>query len=232
MSASAIAILVAGGTGSRFGAGKPKQFLLLGGKPLLAHALANFDRCRAVKRIVLVLPREGFIESCRIMEPFIDEKPVKFVPGGETRQASAWEGLSAVEATYDGLIAVHDGARPCADGELIERVVTAAAEHKAAIAAVPVVETLKALADEHTIKGTVDRGAFCRAQTPQCFQHGLLRRAFERARSDGFEGTDEAALVERLDVAVRLVVGSESNIKVTTPEDFARVEYFLELGRA
>jgi 2-C-methyl-D-erythritol 4-phosphate cytidylyltransferase len=166
------------------------------------------------------------------MEPFIDEKPVTFVPGGETRQASVWEGLSAVEATYDGLVAVHDGARPCADGELIERVVTAAAEHKAAIAAVPVVETLKALADENTIKGTVDRGAFCRAQTPQCFQHELLRRAFERARSDGFEGTDEAALVERLDVAVRLVVGSESNIKVTTPEDFARVEYLLELGRA
>ena len=232
MSASAIAILVAGGTGSRFGARTPKQFLPLGGKPLLAHALAHFDGCRAVRRIVLVLPREGFIESCRIMEPFIDEKPVTFVPGGETRQASAWEGLSAVEATYDGLVAVHDGARPCADGELIERVVTAAAEHKAAIAAVPVVETLKALADENTIKGTVDRGAFCRAQTPQCFQHELLRRAFERARSDGFEGTDEAALVERLDVAVRLVVGSESNIKVTTPEDFARVEYILELGRA
>ena len=232
VTASAIAILVAGGTGSRFGALTPKQFLPLGGKPLLAHALAHFDGCRAVRRIVLVLPREGFIESCRIMEPFLDQKPVNFVPGGETRQASTWEGLSAVDATYDGIVAVHDGARPCADGELIERVVTAAVEHKAAIAAVPVVETLKALADENTIRETVDRGAFCRAQTPQCFQHGLLRRAFESAQSDGFVGTDEAALVERLDVAVRVVLGSERNIKVTTPEDFARVEYFLERGTA
>ena len=110
--------------------------------------------------------------------------------------------------------------------------VAAAAEHQAAIAAVPVVETLKALADEHTIRETVDRGSFCRAQTPQCFQHGLLRRAFERAHHDGFVGTDEASLVERLDVAIRLVLGSERNIKVTTPEDFARVEYFLECGSA
>lgn len=232
MSASAIAILVAGGTGSRVGAGTPKQFLPLGGKPLLAHALAHFDGCPAVRRIVLVLPREGFIESCCIMEPYLDQKPVNFVPGGETRQASTWEGLSTVDATYDGIVAVHDGARPCADGALIERVVAAAVEHQAAIAAVPVVETLKALADEHTIRETVERGAFCRAQTPQCFDHGLLRRAFERAQKDGFEGTDEATLVERLDVSVHLVLGSERNIKVTTPDDFARVEYFLERGRA
>ncbi len=232
MSASAIAILVAGGAGSRVGAGTPKQFLPLGGKPLLAHALAHFDGCPAVRRIVLVLPREGFIESCRIMEPYLDQKPVNFVPGGETRQASTWEGLSTVDATYDGIVAVHDGARPCADGALIERVVAAAVEHQAAIAAVPVVETLKALADEHTIRETVERGAFCRAQTPQCFDHGLLRRAFERAQKDGFEGTDEATLVERLDVSVHLVLGSERNIKVTTPDDFARVEYFLERGGA
>jgi len=230
--ASAIAILVAGGTGSRVDAGTPKQFLPLGGKPLLAHALAHFDGCPAVRRIVLVLPREGFIESCRIMEPYLDQKPVNFVPGGETRQASTWEGLSTVDATYDGIVAVHDGARPCADGALIERVVAAAVEHQAAIAAVPVVETLKALADEHTIRETVERGAFCRAQTPQCFDHGLLRRAFERAQKDGFEGTDEATLVERLDVSVHLVLGSERNIKVTTPDDFARVEYFLESGGA
>ena len=103
---------------------------------------------------------------------------------------------------------------------------------QAAIAAVPVVETLKALADEHTIRETVERGAFCRAQTPQCFDHGLLRRAFERAQKDGFEGTDEATLVERLDVSVHLVLGSERNIKVTTPDDFARVEYFMESGGA
>ena len=232
MSASAIAILVAGGSGSRFGAETPKQFLPLAGKPLLAHAIAHLDGCPAVARIVLVLPRDGFEASCRTMEPFHGHKSVKTVPGGATRQASTWEGLSALDPTYEGLVAVHDGARPLADGGLIERVIATAAEYGAAIAAVPVVETLKALSDEHTIRATVDRKAFCRAQTPQCFEHGLLRRAFVDALRDGFVGTDEASLVEKLDVAVRLVPGSERNIKVTTPEDFARVEYFLAHGRA
>lgn len=231
MSVSAIAILVAGGSGSRLGGETPKQFLPLAGKPLLAHTLSHFDGCPAVERIVLVLPRERFEVSCKTMAPFHGLKPVDVVAGAATRQGSSWEGLSALDPTYDGIVAVHDGARPLADAELIERVVAAAAEYDAAIAAVPLVETLKALSSEHTIRETVDRAAFCRAQTPQCFRYSLLRRAFESAIEDGFVGTDEASLVERLDVAVRLVRGSERNIKVTTREDFARVEYFLTRGK-
>ncbi len=151
---------------------------------------------------------------------------MEVVPGGRSRQESVSEGLGAVPTSYGGLVAVHDGARPAVPPELIVRVVEAAADG-GAIAALPVVETLKEVSEELLIRRTVDRDRFYRAQTPQCFPCGVLRRALERAREDGFQGTDEAALVERLGVPVRVVLGSEENLKVTTPQDLARAEYYL-----
>jgi len=232
VSATAIAIIVAGGTGDRFGAATPKQFLPLLGKPLLAHALAPFESCESIESLVLVLPAGGFAGYRETMAPFYGHKPVRVVPGGATRQDSTWEGLRAIDRDGGALVAVHDGARPLADSELIARVVTAAAETGAAIAGVPVVETLKEVSGDDTIVGTVDRRRFCRAQTPQCFRVELLRRGFDEARADGFIGTDEAALVERVGATIRVVVGSEHNIKVTSPEDWARAETFMKLREA
>lgn len=225
----ALAILVAGGSGSRLGSKTPKQFLPVLGRPLLAHTLFRLRSCGVIRSVVLVLPREGFEEFRRDMEPYVGAEGVKVevVPGGRTRQESVSEGLGVVPRSYEGLVAVHDGARPAVPPTLIVRVVEAAAADGGAIAAVPVVETLKEVSEGLFVRRTVDRDRFYRAQTPQCFPCAVLRRALEKARADGFRGTDEAALVERLGAPVRVVRGSEENLKVTTLEDLVRVEHYL-----
>ncbi|GMR23691.1 MAG: 2-C-methyl-D-erythritol 4-phosphate cytidylyltransferase [Acidobacteriota bacterium] len=230
--ATASAVIVAGGAGNRFRSETPKQFLALSGKPLLAHTLSRFDACAAIARIVLVLPRDGFAAALETMERFVGDKPTDIVPGGDTRQASVREGLRCLDPCPESLIAVHDGARPLVDEELITRVVARASEHGGAIAAVPVVETLKEVSEAMTIERTVDRKRYYRAQTPQCFRYGILREAYDAARRDGFVGTDEAALVERLDATIHVVAGSEHNIKITTPDDMARAEYYLMRPRS
>ena len=226
--ATASAVIVAGGSGSRFGSETPKQFFSLAGRPLLAHTLARFESCSAVSRIVLVLPRADFQSAHRLMEPYAGAKPTEIVPGGDSRQQSVKEGLSCLDPRPDDLVAVHDGARPFADPELIERVIDASAQYGGAIAAIPVVETLKEVSTAMAIERTVDRERYYRAQTPQCFRYALLAEAFESAKKDGFVGTDEAALVERLGATIHVVVGSERNIKVTTPEDMERAETYLK----
>ena len=225
-STQAVAIVVAGGSGSRFGSSVPKQFLPVQERPLLAHTIERIGSSPRISRTIVVLPRDGFAAAKERLERFVEDDTM-FVPGGQSRQDSTWEGLVQVEDSYRGLAAVHDGARPIVDPAMVDRVVIAAMEHGAAIPAVPVVETLKEVSDEGAILRTLDRSSLYRAQTPQCFRIDLLRRALENARLDGFVGTDEAALVERLGESVRVVPGSEYNIKVTSPEDLARIEYYL-----
>jgi 2-C-methyl-D-erythritol 4-phosphate cytidylyltransferase len=224
----AIAIIVAGGSGSRLGSEAPKQFLPVLGKPLLAHTVARVRASGAVSRVVLVLPHRGFEEASRLMADYLGEGTM--VPGGESRQDSVREGLASIDRAFDGLVAVHDGARPAVPPALVAAVVAAAGRDSGAIAALPVVETLKRVSPDLLVEGTVDRERFFRAQTPQCFGHRLLRRAVDRAREEGFAGTDEAVLVERLGAAIRIVPGSERNLKVTTVEDLERVEYYLKTG--
>jgi 2-C-methyl-D-erythritol 4-phosphate cytidylyltransferase len=227
----ATAILVAAGSGTRFSAATPKQFLPLLGKPLLAHTVERFRASGVIDRIVLVLPRQGFKAAKAAMSPHLEEPPrFVVVPGGDSRQASVREGLSALEPGFDGLVAVHDGARPCVPPSLVASVVAAAHADGGAIAALPVVETLKRVSRDLLVETTVERERFYRAQTPQCFPAKLLRRALDRADEAGFEGTDEAALVERLGSPIRVVLGSEQNLKVTTAEDLARAEYYLKKG--
>ncbi len=221
-----IAIIVAGGIGKRLRAAEPKQFVPVAGRPLVAHTLQRFQECPAVDEITLVLPRDRIDESKARLEPFLPAKTREVVAGGDTRQASVSEGLRRIDGERAPLVAVHDGARPLADPLLIERVIRAARECGGAIAAVPVVETLKEVEDE-IVQRTVERSRFYRAQTPQCFYFEVLKRAFDRASEEGFIGTDEAALVERTGAPVRIVPGSERNIKVTTPDDMKLVEFYL-----
>jgi 2-C-methyl-D-erythritol 4-phosphate cytidylyltransferase len=128
-------------------------------------------------------------------------------------------------------VLVHDGARPLVTVEIIERVIEAAERVGAALAALPVYETLKEVDSGEMVIGTLDRKRYFRAQTPQGFRYGLLKSAFEKARSEGFVGTDEASLVERLGVEIRIVSGSERNIKVTTLDDLALAEWYLRIER-
>jgi 2-C-methyl-D-erythritol 4-phosphate cytidylyltransferase len=224
------AILVAGGCGSRFRSATPKQFQTVLGKPLVVHALERLQRSGSIARVILVLPRDGFDEAKRALAPFVGgASAVECVPGGNSRQESMIEGLSRIEP-IEGLVAVHDAARPAVPPSLVSRVVEAAAIDGGAIAALPVVETLKEADADLLVVRTVPREHLYRAQTPQCFRYDVLARAVKKALADGFSGTDEASLVERLPAPIRIVVGSEQNLKVTTIEDLERVEYSLRNG--
>jgi 2-C-methyl-D-erythritol 4-phosphate cytidylyltransferase len=213
------------------GTSRPKQFIELAGKPLLAHTLSRFEQCASIDAIILVLPRVGFDEHAELMTRWISgEKPVSKVPGGEERQDSVAAGLDRLPSSYEGLVAVHDGARPLVAEEIICNVVEAAKRFGGALVAIPVSETLKEVEDDGVVIGTVDRRRFYRAQTPQCFRYEILREAMAMARSKGYLGTDEAAIVERMNLKVHVVPGSETNIKVTTEKDLALAEYYLKRG--
>ena len=222
------AILVAGGAGSRFRSETKKQLVTVLGKPLVVHALERLQRSGAIGRVVVVLPRDGYEEAKRAISPFVDKgSPVDWTPGGASRQESMIEGLSRIEP-FEGLVAVHDAARPAIPPALVASVVEAASVDGGAIAALPVVETIKEASLDLDVTRTVPRERLYRAQTPQCFRDDLLRRAVAKALDDGFTGTDEASLVERLGARIRIVLGSEENLKVTTLEDLGRVEYYLK----
>lgn len=229
-----IAIVAAGGSGSRLGASRPKQFLELAGKPLLVHTVARFVDSPEVDRIVLVLPREDFEEHVQLMKRWFPPD-LQMVPGGETRQDSVWSGVSTIPPEFEGYVLVHDGARPLVSQLVIRDVVAAARRFGGAIAGLPVSETLKEVSspdgsdasDSPIVVATVDRRRYYHAQTPQCFHHRILRTALERARSSGFQGTDEAQLVERLGESVRVVPGSVRNIKITTRDHLTLAEHYL-----
>jgi len=230
-SANTVAIVAAGGSGSRVRAPRPKQFLELMGKPLLAHTVTRFMRSPDIDRIVVVLPSHDFEQHVQLMTPWLSPgDDLKMVPGGDSRQDSVWNGISTIPLSFEGSVLVHDGARPLVSQEIIGNVVAAAKRFGGAIAGLPVSETLKEVGSDAVVVGTVDRRLYYHAQTPQCFRHRILRTAFDQARAEGFQGTDEAQLVERLGEKVHLVPGSVRNIKVTTREHLALAEHYLASG--
>jgi 2-C-methyl-D-erythritol 4-phosphate cytidylyltransferase len=230
MPSDTIAIVAAGGSGSRLRASRPKQFLELMGKPLLVHTVTRLMRSPDIGRIVVVLPSREFEQHVQLMTPWLaPDNDLKMVPGGASRQDSVWNGLSTIPLSFEGCVLVHDGARPLVSQEVIAKVVSAAMQFGGAIAGLPVSETLKEVGSEGIVGGTVDRRRYYHAQTPQCFRHRTLRAALEQARAAGFQGTDEAQLVERLGERVHLVPGSVRNIKVTTEEHLALAEHYLAL---
>ena len=224
VSAPCAAIVVAAGKGLRAGPGELKQFRSLGGVPLLARCLRPFVQSGKVSLLVLVVPDPAEAES-RLAEHLPSACPASFVRGGATRQESTAAGLEA--AGKPDLVLVHDGARPFVEVDLILRVLRAAREEGAAIPLIPVRETLKSLDAAGLIAGTVDRGSFALAQTPQGFRRDILEAALEWARSIGFTGTDEAEIVEKSGRRVARVEGMERNLKITTPEDFELGERLL-----
>ena len=219
-------IIVAGGSGNRMGGPIPKQFLLLKEKPLLCWTIEAFRTFDAEMPIIVVLPEAQIPiwKSLCIGHSFLVEH--KVVAGGTERHHSVKNGLAAVK--HDGLVAVHDGVRPLVSTDLIGRCFQAAEEGGAAVPVVPITSSVR---EVDSVKGTshpVDRSRLRAVQTPQCFQVGLLRKAFELPYDPAF--TDEATLVERNGVTVHLVPGEEHNIKVTTPLDLQVAEIWLEIG--
>jgi 2-C-methyl-D-erythritol 4-phosphate cytidylyltransferase len=220
----ALAILVAAGRGERMGADQPKAFVLVAGQPMLLHSARAFDAAPSVDGIVAVVPADR-IGAAR--EMLVGVRAVReVVAGGERRQDSVQRGLEALPPGFDGVVLVHDAARPLVEVALIESVARAAAEHDAALPVLDLVDTVKRLRDDRVVE-TLDRSELGAAQTPQGFRVALLRRAYDRAYRDDVLLTDEAMAVERLGEPVVAVKGSARNRKLTTPEDLAWAETLL-----
>jgi 2-C-methyl-D-erythritol 4-phosphate cytidylyltransferase len=220
------AIIAAAGRSERMG-GRDKLFAVVGGKPLLAHTLIAFDVCRGVDRVVLVLSPENIERGRELVSEAGFGKVAAVCQGGERRQDSVCNGLEALASCQ--WVVVHDGARPLVTAGLIERGLEAAKETGAAIAALPIADTVKEVEPPGLIGRTLSRSQLWAAQTPQVFRYDILREAHQRAQG---EVTDDAALVEKAGYRVKVFEGSSRNIKVTTAADLAIVEALLAQGRA
>jgi len=217
----ALAIVVAAGRGERLGADQPKAFVRLAGEALLLRAARAFEDAPSVGGIVAVVPEAEQAAARSLLEPLAKLRAV--VGGGERRQDSVAAGLAQLPAGFDGVVLVHDAARPLVEVELIEAVARQAVATGAALPVLPLVDTVKRVRDGRVVE-TLDRSALGGAQTPQGFRWPLLRDALAAARREGVELTDEAMAVERLGQAVHAVPGSRRNRKLTTPDDLAWAE--------
>ncbi len=221
---SALAIIVAAGKGERMGARTPKAFLPIAGEAMLLHAARAFEAARSVEAIVAVVPAVELAAATALLRPL--RKRLTVVPGGQRRQDSVFEGLKAAPEGFDGVVLVHDAARPLVEPSLIDAVAHQAELVGAAVPVAPVVDTLKRLEDGRVV-GTLDRDTLGVAQTPQGFRLSLLTRGYQQAFREGVTLTDEAMAVERLGHLVAVVSGSHRNRKLTTPEDLAWAEAVL-----
>lgn len=224
-------IIPAAGFGTRMESELPKQFLELAGKPILVRTLRIFLEHPLVRTVVVALPAEHLESGKKQILPYFDgglQQQLIFTPGGNTRQQSVQNGLGVLPAAIDGVL-VHDGARPMVTTEVIDRCIAGIKSHGAVIAAVPVKDTLKEV-DGSLVTGTIDRSRLWQAQTPQAMQRKLLEQAYKHAEATGFSGTDEASLLEHAGIAVSVVTGSETNIKITRPDDLAIASGLLRKG--
>lgn len=217
-------ILVAAGSGSRMGKGVSKQFLRIGAMPVLSMTIKTFELCDGIDEIIVVMNKND-IERCRaeIIEPYSFKKIAAVIEGGKTRQESGYRGICAASGTADILI-VHDGARPFVDSDTIMRGIRAAEEYGASCAAVPAKDTIKQADEAGFVTATPDRSGLWHVQTPQTFRYDILKKAHEKAIEQGFTGTDDSMLVERLGQKLKLVEGSYFNIKITTKADLLFAE--------
>jgi len=217
------AIIPAAGSGTRIGGDIKKQFLPLKGKPIIVHTLQQFEHCSEVDEVALALPESAMSEMEAIVERYRLHKVSKMVLGGAKRQDSVRNVLNRLALKDSDIVLVHDGVRPFIETKRIAHLLKICKEYDAAVLAVQPKDTIRRSTAGGYFDQTLDRTALWMIQTPQAFRSKLLIKAFEKAKKDKFYSTDEAALVERLGVKIRIVEGSYDNIKITTPED-------LELG--
>ena len=220
------AVILAGGSGERFGREGGKQLVEIAGKPMLTWSAESFDAVGDVGLIIVVCPEERHEEYLKhAIDPFPFVTPVVVAPAGPTRQESAFAGLEYVPEEYEYVV-MHDGARPMVTPQLVEHtinIVKGNTDCDGAIVAMPAIDTLKVV-ENGVVAGTPDRNVFWQAQTPQVFRSGILRRAHAAALSDGFVGTDDSSLIERLGGRVLVVEGSRDNFKLTVPEDYEMLQ--------
>jgi 2-C-methyl-D-erythritol 4-phosphate cytidylyltransferase len=214
-------IIPAAGQGKRMGAGKNKLLLELNSIPVLIHSLKVFEDDELCEGIILAIHPQDETEFKILLKKYRMKKVLNLVPGGRERQDSIYNALKTIKT--DGIILVHDAARPFILKEHIHRLIETAQETGAAIIGVPAKDTMKKVHD-HEVVETVERSSLWAVQTPQAFRISILLEAYEKAERDHFIGTDDSSLVERIPYQVAMVEGDYDNIKLTTPEDL----YFAE----
>ncbi len=221
-----IAIIVAGGSGKRFGAEQPKQFLPIQGDPMLLWTLRVFQESAGIDAVCCAVPAE----HVKVLEQWKADKGLSklqwIIAGGQERQDSMIKGFKAIPSCE--IVLVHDGARPLVTAEVIDRVIAGAVEKGGAVPGLKVQETLKKVASGGYVLTTVDRSEYATIQTPQGFRYTILAEAIQEAQADSFYGTDEAMLIERMGFPVCMVDGSRENIKVTTPQDMKLAETIIQ----
>lgn len=221
------AIIVAAGSGTRFGSPTPKQFLEIGGKPLIFHTLERFENCDAIDEIILVLAKNEIENFRKIAQNHSIKKLKKTITGGKTRAESVSNGLKAIDAASE-IVAVHDGARPLVTVDEITATIEKARETGAACLTAKVTDTIKRI-ENGKIAATIDRETLRRALTPQCFRKEILQKAFKSADLNE-SATDECFLVEKIGCEIAFVDGNATNIKITHQEDWILAEILLKQG--
>lgn len=217
------AIIAAAGIGTRMHADRVKQLIEVGGEPLLVHTLTRFEQCDAVHQIILVLQPNLTTEVLGLVSRHGLKKIQRVVGGGAERQDSVYRGLQVVRPETAGIIVIHDAVRPFVRPDEIRQVVERAETTGSAIMALPATDTVKQVKSTK-IQRTLDRRRIYLAQTPQAFRYEVIRPAYDRAYADGFLGTDDSQIVERVGNKVSVVEGSAINIKITRPFDLRLAE--------
>ena len=220
------AIVPAAGEGSRFGGSVRKQFLALNGLPILSHTLRSLAASEALAAMIVVVPPGEESEGRDAVRAAGVSVETEVVSGGQERQDSVYNGLLRAKPDTD-LVLIHDGVRPFVSREAILAAIGAAKEWGAVVTAVPVTDTIKKVDTDGLVLDTPERGQLWAAQTPQVFRYSLLMQAHRVARGDGIVATDDAALMERIGVRVKVVKGSPENLKITSEEDLPLAELIL-----
>jgi 2-C-methyl-D-erythritol 4-phosphate cytidylyltransferase len=217
-------VIPAAGQGKRMKAGMNKQFIELHHQPVIVHTLKVFEQDDWCKGIILVINEAERKQFSKLLERFAIKKVISMVSGGAERQHSVYNGLKAVKDSE--IVLIHDGARPFITIEKIHQLVQVAEENGAAVVAVPVKDTIKRVSDG-CVDETVERSSLWAVQTPQAFRVSLVLEAHERAAQEGYVGTDDASLVERIGKKVQVIEGDYRNIKLTTPDDLLFAQAIL-----
>lgn len=221
-------IVAAAGMSNRMGSKINKQFIAIDNKPILAHTLEKFEKCKYIDEIVVV-SKEEEVEYCRkeIVKKYGLKKVTNIVRGGKERQDSIYNGIMALNERAD-IVLTHDGARPFVKIESIENGIHGVIEYGACVIGVPVKDTIKAIDNNKSVHHTPKRDLLWAAQTPQCFWTTLLKKGYEFASEEGIIGTDDSSLVEKLGHPIKMIMGSYDNIKITTPEDLIIADSLLK----
>jgi 2-C-methyl-D-erythritol 4-phosphate cytidylyltransferase len=227
------AVVVAGGAGQRMGKPIPKQFLLLGGEPILARTLEVFENTAIIDSVIVVVPKNQIeFTKTEIVNKYSLKKVETVCAGGERRQNSVWAGLQAIKPPCD-VVAIHDGVRPLITPEVITKSVLVTRNFGAALVAHPVRSTVKVISDDGFVPSTPERRTLVSAQTPQTFNYNLITEAYREAIRSDFRATDDSQIAEHAGARIVIVPGDAENLKITTETDLEMAELiFLRRRKA